>query len=730
MSSNAGSIYSQRNLKTPNRNAENDFYEFDRFRLDVAHLMLYENEAPVSLAPKVIETLLALIESSGEVVGKEELMTRLWSDSFVEEANLTQNVYLLRKTLGNASNGEPLIETFRRRGYRFNGKLRAQTSNKDALEIRESDLRRTEPWGGYAPLKSRIYIFAGAGVIAVILLAAGTWYLILPRNGGEVSPTISQNLSFTRLTSGLNAYSPAISPDGRYLAYCLSDQNGHSLWVKDMVNSQASSLTKPVIKSCNHPMFSPDNRQVYFVDQRNTLSSIPVSGGESTEIIRSAPNPFALSPDGRQVAFIRGPNLVVAATDGTGETKLSERDGESRWYSSLAAQLTWSPDGERIVVSGGYVEKGQKAAELIEVFVASGAERRIPIPRWDAINSVAWSADEKSLFVTARERNAEPMQIWRVSYPDGSVSKITNDLQSYARLTITNDSRILLAEKAVGACNVWIGSLDDPGSIRQITFDDGDITGRSGLVLTPDNKIIFTASYSGNLDLWKIDHDGGGLKQLTANAGDRNIRPQITNDGKYIVFSSRAAGTTRRNILRIDADGGNPLQLTNGGQDYPAVSPDGKWVYFTDIAEKISSVWKVSIDGGEISRVTGNYPAYIPTVSPDGTMLAFVYGGDSEIADSGNLAILKLDSGEPPKIFDAQPFRGVSQWSADHKSLLYIQKGSPNLWRQPIDGSPPVQVTNLGLETTWNFTVSQNSDKIVIARGNAATEAILITNFR
>jgi len=82
--------------------------------------MLYKGELAVELAPKVVETLLALIERRGEIVSKNEIMKRLWADSFVEESNLTQNIYLLRKILGNGADGKPLIETFRRRGYRFN----------------------------------------------------------------------------------------------------------------------------------------------------------------------------------------------------------------------------------------------------------------------------------------------------------------------------------------------------------------------------------------------------------------------------------------------------------------------------------------------------------------------------------------------------------------------------------------------------------------------------------
>ena len=75
------------------------------------------------MAPKVVETLLALIERRSEIVSKDEMMKRLWSDSFVDEGNLTQYIYLLRKTLGNGNDGRPMIETFRRRGYCFNGEV-------------------------------------------------------------------------------------------------------------------------------------------------------------------------------------------------------------------------------------------------------------------------------------------------------------------------------------------------------------------------------------------------------------------------------------------------------------------------------------------------------------------------------------------------------------------------------------------------------------------------------
>lgn len=124
-------------------------YKFEDFRLDAVHLLLYKNEREISLAPKVVETLLALVERCGEVLSKDELMNIVWTDSIVEEGNLSQNLYLLRKTLGERADGAPFIETLRRRGYRFTAAIKRVesasakkfSSNKNQFAAREISAR-------------------------------------------------------------------------------------------------------------------------------------------------------------------------------------------------------------------------------------------------------------------------------------------------------------------------------------------------------------------------------------------------------------------------------------------------------------------------------------------------------------------------------------------------------------------------------------------------------------
>ena len=95
------------------------FYEFGRFRVNTGNRLLLRDQEIVQLTPKVFDILLALVESSGEVISKDSLMKKVWPDSFVEEGNLTQNISLLRKALGEGQNGHQYIETVARRGYRF-----------------------------------------------------------------------------------------------------------------------------------------------------------------------------------------------------------------------------------------------------------------------------------------------------------------------------------------------------------------------------------------------------------------------------------------------------------------------------------------------------------------------------------------------------------------------------------------------------------------------------------
>lgn len=749
MSSDLTSIESQFNLNASKSNFESR-YEFGNFRLDGAILMLYRDGEAVALAPKVVETLLALIERRGEIVSKDEMMKRLWADAFVEDANLTQNIYLLRKTLGKTPDGRDLIETFRRRGYRFNGEI-CRPSNGDATEkssarargetidpprsvaeMRRSDLAGNRFFGRRVWLSAAIF-----GTLLLVAVFASTQFFRREKNVAAIIAP-APNVSLKRLTPDVYAFNPAISPDGEHLAYAEIKDDQYSLWLKKIASGEAVQLLPPLAEGYKGLQFSPDGRELYFLTKRENAPNHVIAHVSLAErnappqvIVDDAISPPAVAPDGKRIAYINGKgNLLIVNRDGGDRRVLKERDNKTVWFNGWDSLMSWAPDGGSVAVCGGSRKDGRGISELIEITVGDGTERRISTPaNWQEMSDVAWRADKSGLFVNARETLGQPFQIWSVAYSGGAAKRITNDLHDYNWFTVTADSRLIVAEQFLGNLNIWTAPAADAQNVKQMTFGKAAKDGVSGIAVLPDGKIVYSSIRSGNLDLWMMDADGG-QRQLTVNAGTQNSRPRATPDGRYIVFVSSRTGTSR--IWRMDADGGNAKQLT-GGEAYetrPAISPDGLSVYYTlDEGNDNSSIWKVSIDGGDAVRVSAHSQSWAAAASPDGKFIAYNHN-DIGAAQPWKIGVMSAAGGAPLKLFEPQVHHGILDWTADSSSIVYINTlEKSNLWRQPIDGSPPRRLTSFDSERILNFAFAPDYQKIYFSRGSDSTEAVLIGDF-
>lgn len=109
------------------------YYDFENFRLDVINEQLLKDNQPIPLTHKAFKTLLILVQNYGQLVKKEDIINQIWHDSFVEDSNLTQHIYVLRKTLGNNKQGKPFIETVPKRGYCFVGEMQKITAREMSL---------------------------------------------------------------------------------------------------------------------------------------------------------------------------------------------------------------------------------------------------------------------------------------------------------------------------------------------------------------------------------------------------------------------------------------------------------------------------------------------------------------------------------------------------------------------------------------------------------------------
>lgn len=155
-----------------------EVYEFDDFRLDAGHRMLYHKDEELSLAPKAVETLLALVERRGNIVSKDELLEAVWPDVVVDESNLFLYLSVLRKTLGTQKDGKPWVETLRRRGYRFSGEVRVFRNDGNGARLR---LVPTDQ--GNNSRRSRISraVYAIAGLTALLVSVAFGYQLFFAK---------------------------------------------------------------------------------------------------------------------------------------------------------------------------------------------------------------------------------------------------------------------------------------------------------------------------------------------------------------------------------------------------------------------------------------------------------------------------------------------------------------------------------------------------------------------
>jgi Tol biopolymer transport system component len=477
--------------------------------------------------------------------------------------------------------------------------------------------------------------------------------------------------------------------------------------------------------------FSRDGNYVYYVrgpkgQSVHNLYQVPVLGGAARQVIEDVDSPITFSPDGKRFAFVRGypreneTALIVANADGSEEQKLAVRKQPDTFVRPV-----WSPDGKIIACAVRSFARGFRM-EVVEIQVASGAERTITPQKWLAIGGLDWLSDGSGLMMSALEEKPTSgrLQIWQLSYPAGAARRITNDLNNYAGVSLSSDSSAMVTAQDEVNSNLWVAPNGDATRARQIT--SGSSSYDNGLSWAPDGRIVYVTSASGPPDIWIMDSDGKNQKQLTINAGV-NIFSSVSPDGRYIVFdSSRGGEIGTYNIWRMNIDGSNLKQLTyDGGKYFPVCSPDGKWVLYTPLTDSGKpSVWRVPIDGGDPVRLT-DYVSLRPAISPDGKFIACQYH-DEQPTSTTKIAIIPFEGGQPTKVLNIQT--GLFEWSWDGKAIIYLDTkgGVTNLWSQPVDGGAAKQLTNFTSDQIFTFNWSRDGKQLVCARGVQTTDVILI----
>lgn len=765
---------------------KNRVFEFEDFRLDTATKLLYRGGDQVVLTPKAVETLIALVESEGQVVGKDELMRKIWADAIVEESNLAQYLHILRKTLGQTSDGRAYIETLKRRGYRFNGAVRVSNIDQEGssgaalapepatgvLSIPPSLPHRTDRHGQVRALRpvaaqpesapplsversDNLYSISSwrresvsetaaatetatrskwfFPLVAVLMMAGlaaigfGIYRFATRNRGVETRQVPFSESDLRRLTTSGRSEHAAISPDGKYVAHVMVDAEGDSLWVRQVAVANDTRLAGPSPNDFVWVTFAPDGNFVYYLalakDKGETeLFRVPVLGGPIVKVMTDIAPP-TFSPDGTRVAFMRTnqeeTQLLVANADGTNEAILLTRHAPDYlnmfWYAPA-----WSLDGKSIAVPVNHRDERGRYETVLAVDVATRAERKLTEMRWQQVGQPRWLAD--GLVVTASESSTAPQQLWHISLTDGTASRITRDLNNYENLSLTADAKTLAVIQDHVVSNIWtLGG--EAAAARQIISEAGWL---NELIWLPDGRLAYTSSAGGTSEIWTMNADGSGIRQLTVNANAR-LGLAVTADKKQLVFAAEREG--RYNLWRVEIDGSKLTQITSGdGEFYPQCTPDGRWIVYQS-GGNYPTLWKMPIAGGTSTALTKT-TASRPSISPDGKLVAYHYLDSSREGSQWAIGVISLDDGKKMKSFDFPPtvVERLVKWTPDGKSIAFLNSpgGVPNVWTQPLEGGAPQPLTTFQSDSIITFNWSADGGKLAVIRGVKTSDVLLL----
>ncbi len=640
-------------------------YEFEDFRLDAAHLLLYQNERQISLAPKVVETLLALVERSGEVLSKDELMEIVWADSTVEESNLSQNLYLLRKTLGETSGGEPLIETLRRRGYRFNGDVRCIEAGETGTTENHL-LKETQPAEPDISNSHHFRVEHRGNVVALADWRDAETYstesvaeelsknsatdevvengiqseIIEPETGTHAVPEVEsktnkaawlltaicgtillsgafflwqklrsdsrfEKIELKALTMSGNIGDSAISPDGKLFAYAKNENGKQSLWIRQtQLRESEIRLTEPTAESSFVGLsFTPDGNKIYFL-----------SGAKNNSIKQL----YAISILGGQ------PTVVLDDVD---------------------SPPAFAPDGKRFAFMRGNSKTGISALFIADVdgsALRKVAERAPPLNF--RLRPLAWSPDGKNIVCVVYDRTfLSSLKIVEIDAETGAETAVGNQLWSEIEaIAWTKDGTglIFTASEPKKPLYSQIWFLPYPnGTPHRLT---NDLVNYGNLSVARDSGEIIVRQLQTENQVWLIDSVSNATpRRITPNNSDGEHGLAWTPDNR-LIYSSVINGSN--SLQKMSVQDSSQSSLTNGEYIFsePCATADGRYIVYVSTQAQHYYLWRMGADGRDAKQLSEDYIEH-PTCSPDASRIFY-----STVMDGKrSLREISINGGEP-----------------------------------------------------------------------------------
>ncbi|MGC1482273.1 MAG: hypothetical protein WA789_00635, partial [Candidatus Acidiferrum sp.] len=344
------------------------------------------------------------------------------------------------------------------------------------------------------------------------------------------------------------------------------------------------------------------------------------------------------------------------------------------------------------------------------------------------IRNLVWTNDGKGLLVAAQEHPAAPTQIWYVSYPDAARLRVTNDLEDYSSVSFSSAAHTIAAVQTDVNASIWDAPGDHPDDIKQVTQGRND--GLHGMEFASPQRLVFSSNDTGNWDLSALDLDRGA-SQVISSDGRYHSEPAVCDSGRSVVFVSTAGGGNH--VWKIDADGGNTVQLTHGvGEVYPQCPREGRWVAYVSEDESIAggNLRRISLDGGPDSALISNDVIAI-NLAPDGKRMLFA-SIDPQVGNKLRVGLATLDSSAPIAYMDPPPRPAIlreGRWIPGQQALAVVdsRSGAPNLWTFSLTGKPSRQLTRFSSGRIFGFALSPDGGQIAMSRGSITSDVVLFS---